>query len=83
MANTTVRKKNNNRKTNDYGTNRSSHLKAPDFHMGLIEFTMSKALADDILQVMKSKKSPQEVLCEYVNDEMGLKGHCVKVLVQG
>ena len=42
--------------------------------------------AEEILKAAKSKsgklpKPPQEILCDYVNTQMGLKGYCVKVLV--
>ena len=39
------------------------------------------AMADEIIKVAKSKKTPQEILCNYVNEQCGLKGFCVKVLV--
>ena len=42
---------------------------------------MSKAMADDIIKNDKSKRAPQEVLCEFVNTQFGLLGYCVKVLV--
>jgi hypothetical protein len=50
---------------------------------GSIEYKMSNAMAQAILKSQKGpKKRPQEVLCNYVNSQMGLKGHCVKVLVE-
>ena len=49
---------------------------------GSIEYTMSAALADHIMKIHKGpKKNKQEVLCGYVNSQMGLKGRCVKVLI--
>lgn len=49
---------------------------------GGVEYKMSNALAQHILKTHKGpKKNKQETLCAYVNQEMGLKGHCVKVLV--
>jgi hypothetical protein len=49
---------------------------------GSIEYKMSNALAQHILKIHKGpKKNKQEVLCHYVNSEMGLKGHCTRVLV--
>ena len=42
---------------------------------------MSKNMADEIIKASKSKKTPQEILCNYVNEQCGLKGFCVKVLV--
>ena len=73
--------RNNNRKVKDYGSKKETTLSAPDVNAGIVEYTMSKTMADEILQASKSSKAPQEILCEYVNSQMGLKGYCVKVLV--
>jgi hypothetical protein len=49
---------------------------------GGVEYTISAALADHIMKIHKGpKKNKQEVLCKYVNEQLGLKGNCVKVLV--
>lgn len=49
---------------------------------GGIEYKMSAAMAQHIIKTHKGpKKNKQEMLCAYVNQEMGLKGQCVKVLV--
>ena len=49
---------------------------------GSVEYTMSAALANHIMKTHKGpKKNKQEVLCQYVNEQMGLKDHCVKVLI--
>jgi hypothetical protein len=78
-------KRNNNMrfdKNNDYGTkNPKAGIPAPDVCAGTIEYKMGKGMADEIIKADKSKKSPQEILCNYVNTQMGLKGFCVKVLV--
>ena len=83
-------KKNNNKrnnnmrfdKNNDYGTkNPNAGVPAPEVCAGTIEYKMGKAMADEIIKSAKNKKTPQEILCEYVNSQMGLKGYCVKVLV--
>ena len=78
-------KRNNNMrfdKNNDYGTkNPNAGIKAPEVCAGTIEYKMSKVMADEIIKASKSKKTPQEILCNYVNSECGLKGFCVKVLV--
>lgn len=78
-------KRNNNMrfdKNNDYGTkNPNAGIKAPEVCAGTIEYKMSKSMADEIIKVAKSKKTPQEILCNYVNEQCGLKGFCVKVLV--
>lgn len=78
-------KRNNNMrfdKNNDYGTkNPNAGIKAPGVCAGTIEYKMSKSMADEIIKAAKSKKTPQEILCNYVNEQCGLKGFCVKVLV--
>ena len=78
-------KRNNNMrfdKNNDYGTkNPNAGIKAPEVCAGTIEYKMSKVMADEIIKASKSKKTPQEILCIFVNSELGLKGFCVKVLV--
>ena len=78
-------KRNNNMrfdKNNDYGTkNPNVGIKAPEVCAGTIEYKMSKSMADEIIKASKSKKTPQEILCNYVNEQCGLKGFCVKVLV--
>ena len=49
---------------------------------GGIEYTMSAALAQNIIKTHKGpKKNKQEMLCNYVNEQFGLKGNCVKVLI--
>ena len=78
-------KRNNNMrfdKNNDYGTkDPNAGIKAPEVCAGTIEYKMSKVMADEIIKASKSKKTPQEILCNYVNEQCGLKGFCVKVLV--
>ena len=49
---------------------------------GGVEYTISAAFADHIMKIHKGpKKNKQEILCKYVNEQCGLKGNCVKVLV--
>ena len=49
---------------------------------GSVEYKMSNALAQHILKIHKGpKKNKQETLCAYVNQELGLKDRCVRVLV--
>jgi hypothetical protein len=84
-------KRNNSRKPNnnvpkDFGSKREVGIKAPDVCAGTIEYKMGKVMAEQILNDAKSKsgklpKPAQEILCDYVNRECGLKGFCVKVLV--
>lgn len=73
--------RNNNAKVKDYGSKKETTLPAPDVCAGVVEYTMSKTMADEIIQASRSKKTPQEILCEYVNSQCGLKGYCVKVIV--
>lgn len=57
-------------------------ISAPDVHAGTVEYKMSKVMADEILKASKdSKMTPQQILCHYVNEQLGLKGYCVNVLV--
>ena len=50
---------------------------------GSVEYTMSAALAQHIIKTHKGpKKNQQDILCGYVNSQLGLKGHCTKVLVE-
>lgn len=49
---------------------------------GSVEYTMSAALANHIMKTHKGpKKNKQEILCNYVNTQLGLKGNCVRVLI--
>lgn len=60
-------------------------IEVPDICSGYVEYKMSKQMADVILKEAKAnkvKKNPQEVLCDFVNTQMGLKGYCVKVIVE-
>lgn len=50
---------------------------------GGVEYTMSNALAQHIMKTHKGpRKNKQDILCAYVNEQFGLKGKCVKVLVE-
>ena len=81
---------NNNNRNNDkavaYNNPKRETIPAPDVCAGTVEYKMSKVMADEILKSAKSKsgklpKPPLDILCDYVNTQMGLKGYCVKVLV--
>ena len=85
-------KRNNNRKPNNTprldGTfnKKRDTIPAPDVCAGTIEYKMGKVMAEQVLNSAKGKsgklpKPAQEVLCDFVNRECGLKGFCVKVLV--
>lgn len=55
-------------------------------HRGLIEYQMGRAMMEDILDLRKGKEKgidPQKWLCDYVNDQMGLIGYCIKVVAVG
>ena len=80
------RNNNNGNPRNNYAKKRET-LKAPDVCAGTVEYKMSKVMADEILNAAKGKsgklsRPAQEILCEYVNSQMGLKGYCVNVLVE-
>ena len=66
----------------DFGSKRESIVKAPLVCSGIVEYTMSRVLAEHLLEKNKGKRPAQEVLCEYVNNNCGLKGYCVKVIVE-
>ena len=86
-------KRNNNRKPNnnaprlDNNFNKKRNtIPAPDVCAGTFEYKMGKIMAEQILNDAKTKsgklpKPAQEILCDYVNRECGLRGFCVKVLV--
>ena len=47
---------------------------------GEIEYKMSPIAAKHIVQLYgKCGKNPQQILCDYVNRELHLKGVCVRV----
>lgn len=58
----------------------SNPITAPDVNKGLIEYKMPRKLAESLLRG-KKVPNPQQVLCDYVNTNCGLKGYCVRVLV--
>jgi hypothetical protein len=77
-------KNNNTRtstKTKDFGSKKESIVTPPDVCAGIFEYKMPKAMAENILKADKSRRPAQEILCEYVNTQNGLKGFCVKVIV--
>lgn len=57
-------------------------LDIPDICNGYIEYKMSKTMADNILQGTKGKGNPQKILCDYVNTQLGIRGYCVRVIVE-
>ena len=81
------RNNNSNNPRNNYGGKKRDTLKAPDVCAGTIEYKMSKVMAEEILKAAKGKsgklpKPALDILCDYVNTQMGLKGYCVNVLVE-
>lgn len=75
-----------NKPTGYIGGKKRETIPAPDVCAGTIEYKMGKLMADEILKAAKSKsgklpKPPLDILCDYVNTQLGLKGYCVKVLV--
>ena len=57
-------------------------LEIPDVCNGYIEYKMSKTMAENILRDNKGKGNPQKALCDFVNTQMGIKGYCVRVIVE-
>ena len=52
--------------------------------IGNVEYKMTKDMADFYLKTRKGdakKKHPQEFLCDVINTEFGVKGHCTRVLI--
>lgn len=48
---------------------------------GFIEYKMSTAAINDLLSDTKQiKGDPQRYLCDYVNDNCGLIGYCIRVI---
>ena len=69
-------------RTKTYGSDNESVIAEPDFHAGLIGYKMTQTLADTLVNDKKNRgKNPQQVLCDYVNEDLGLKGFCNKVIV--
>ena len=95
VKNNNGKRNNNNRKPNNrqannknqnFNAKREVGITPPDVCAGTIEYKMPRLMAENILKDAKSKsgklpKPAQEILCEYVNTQCGLKGYCVKVLV--
>ena len=52
-------------------------------HRGFIEYKMSPATIKDLLtnrNKLEEKVDPQKYLCDYVNEQCGLMGYCVRVI---
>lgn len=53
------------------------------FGYGNIEYKMTNEMAKELLRTRKGtdlNMHPQAFLCKYVNEQLGIKGNCVKVL---
>jgi hypothetical protein len=73
----------NKNKKRNYGSKVEAIVVPPSIHSELVEYKMSKAMAEDILKTMGGKAgSPQHTLCNYVNTYFGIKGYCVKVVAE-
>ena len=80
--NTMAKMMNKKPRTKTYGSDNESVIAEPDFHAGLIGYKMTQTLADTLVNDKKNRgKNPQQVLCDYVNEDLGLKGFCNKVIV--
>ena len=71
-----------NGKTRDYGAKKGKYVKLPEIYAGVIEYKMSKTMAENILRENKGKGNPQKALCDFVNTQFGIKGYCVRVIVE-
>lgn len=69
------------KKEKTYGSDREGGITPPAIHAGLFEYKMPRAMAEMIIKSTKKKVDPQVLLCDYVNTFFGLKGYCVKVIV--
>lgn len=66
----------------NFGSKNDAQITPPDVNAGLVEYKMSRLMAEEVIKASKGNKSnPQEVLCNYVNTFLGLKGYSVRVLV--
>ena len=75
---------NNNRRKNNAPKKAKpvQKIEANDIFCETVEYEMGKELADTILAHAKKhndRRNPQEILCEYVNTQCGIKGYCVRV----
>ena len=50
--------------------------------MNTVEYKMPYLMAKNYLKKNNFKKSSNEFLCQIVNEEFGLKGICVKVIIE-
>lgn len=66
-------------RSKDFGSKKAIQITPPEVNSGTVEYKMSRLMAEEILR--GKKVNPQEALCKYVNENMGLKGYCVRVLV--
>lgn len=75
-------KTNNRRRNNQKKAKPVQKIEANDIFCETVEYEMGKELADTILAHAKKhndRRNPQEILCEYVNTQCGIKGYCVRV----
>ena len=85
VKNNNKRNNNNNRNNTPRQNNafkkpvRARGIDVPEYAKEVIEYKMSAGMAAEILKADRTKRAPQEVLCEYVNSQCGLKGFCVRV----
>ena len=70
-----------NNKKNNMKKKNSNKVEAVIRNPGDFEYKMPKAMADAILKTENSRKPIQEILCDHVNKLFGLKGTCIKVII--
>lgn len=71
--------KSNNKKRRNKKSKSVQGIEAKDIMRECVEYDMTKTLADSLIKADKTKRNPQEILCEYVNNHCDLKGYCVRV----
>jgi hypothetical protein len=74
------KRKTNRNKTVNFGGKTESQITPPEVCGAILEYKMSRTLAEEIIK--SNRSNPQKALCDYVNSDCGLKGYCVRVIVE-
>ena len=74
-------KKKFNKNKHSYKKEKITYIEPPKGYADIIEYQMGKLMATEIIKNDTSKSSPQEILCNYVNTQCGLKGYCIRVII--
>lgn len=61
-------------------------MKNKEFYQEEVSYSMSALMAKELLDqrkgVEEKKMRPQEYLCQVVNEQFGLKGYCIEVIIE-